>query len=271
MRMLAGKVAVITGAGRGIGKATAALLAREGAAVVVNDFDAGPAEETVKAITDQGGKAMAFPGDVTAKDFGERFINAALTTFGDLHIIVNNAGYTWDTIFHKMTDEQWDAMLAVHLTANYRIMRAAAPYLREKAKQELAEGVRVMRKVVNVMSTSGTHGNAGQANYAAAKAGLGGLTKTLAKEWGGLNICCNAVSFGFISTRLNDEKEKGELAFGKIPLGIPQAMREQITFFIPLQRAGTPDEAAGAILFLASPLSDYITGHILAVDGGLMM
>jgi 3-oxoacyl-[acyl-carrier protein] reductase len=269
--MLAGRVGIITGAGRGIGRATALLLAREGASLVVNDYDAGPAEDTVKAISDAGGKAVAFPGDVTAKDFGEKFVQKAVETFGDLHIIVNNAGYTWDCIFHRMTDEQWYAMLDVHLTASYRFLRAAAGVMRERSKAEANESRTVTRKVISVMSTSGQHGNPGQANYAAAKAGLEGLTKTLAKEWGPMAICCNAVSFGFIATRLNDEKEKGETAFGKVPLGIPKDMRDQIPFFIPLRRPGTVDEAAGPILFLASPLSDYVTGHVLTVDGGLGM
>ena len=271
MGMLDGRVAMITGAGRGIGRASALMLARHGADVVVNDYDADPAQDTVREILRAGGKAVGLAGDVTERDFGQRFVATALESFGDLHIVVNAAGYTWDTMFHKMTDEQWDAMLAVHLTAAYRILRAVAPHWRDKAKGEAGGGVPPCRKVINVMSVSGDHGNVGQANYAAAKAGLGGLTKTLAKEWGPLNICCNAVSFGFISTRLNDEKELGEKAFGKIPLGVPKALRDQITPMIPLRRPGTTEEAAGAVLFLASPLSDYVTGQILTVDGGLSM
>lgn len=270
MGMLEGKVAIITGSGRGIGRAAALMIAREGAAVVVSDLDQGPARETVEAITGSGGRAISCAGDVTAPGFPDKLISAALEEYGQLHIIVNNAGFTWDAMLHKTTDEQWQAMLDIHVTAPFRILRAAAPYIRETAKKEVSEGRRVIRKIVNVMSIAATMGNTGQANYSSAKAAVGGLTKTMAHEWGPLNVNSNAVAFGFVTTRLTDEKEKEVKIFDdKIAIGIPKEKREHFIKIIPLRRAGTPDEAAGGIFFLASPLSDYVTGHILHVDGGI--
>ncbi len=270
--LLDGQVALITGAGRGIGAATATLFAREGAKVVVNDLNAEPAEAVVAAIREAGGEAIAVPGDVTAPDFPETIVRTAVETFGKLNILVNNAGFTWDGVIHKMTDEQWQTILDVHATAPFRLIRAAAPYMRDVAKQELAEGrTPEPRCIINVSSTSGLHGNAGQANYATAKMGIVGLTKTVAKEWGRFGIRCNAVAFGYIDTRLTQPKEKGEtveVAGRKIAIGIPEARRELIPMLIPLGRAGTPEEAAGAVLFLASPLASYVTGHVLEVTGG---
>lgn len=269
MGWLDGKVAVITGAGRGIGRAAALMMAREGAQVVVNDLEGEMAQALAEEVISMGGQALPWPGSVTDPVFPAQLIEKAVETFGGLHILVNNAGYTWDGMLHKMTDEQWQAMLDVHATATFRMIRAAAPYMREAAKEELSQGKVVVRKIINVMSLAGTHGNVGQINYAAAKAAIGGITKTVAKEWGRFNINCNAVAFGAIATRLTDAKEKGESFDGKIPLGIPEDQRQAMLFFIPMGRLGTPEEAAGAILFLASPLSNYVNGHILAVDGGL--
>jgi len=271
MGMLEGKVAVITGAGRGIGRAAALMMAREGAKVVVSDLDETPARETVEGITAAGYESVYCTGNVTDAEFPKKLVEKALHTFGGLHIIVNNAGYTWDGMIHKMTDEQWQAMLDVHTTAPFRMIREASEYIRESAKAESAEGKQVMRKIINIMSTSGTQGNSGQVNYAAAKSALGGFTKSLAKEWGPYNVNCNAVAFGFITTRLSGDKENGELFQGKIALGVPKKLKEFAANMIPLQRAGTPEEAAAGILFLASPLSDYVTGHILHVDGGVDM
>jgi 3-oxoacyl-[acyl-carrier protein] reductase len=274
MGMVDGKTAIVTGSGRGIGRAVVLKLASEGAAVVVNDIDPVPAEETVAAIKDIGGKAVACVGDVTVPDFGDRIVKMALDNFGSVDIIVNNAGYTWDGMIHKMTDRQWYAMIDVHLTSSFRVIRAAANYIRETAKKEMGEGKRVMRKIVNVMSIAGTQGNAGQANYSSAKAGLGGLTKTIAREWGQFNVNSNAVAFGIIETRLTDEKEKGlvlEDSEKKIALGIPKDIRQRFADSVPLRRFGLPEEAAGGVFFLCSPLSDYVNGHILLIDGGLDM
>ena len=273
MQLLEGKVAIITGAARGIGRACAALFAAHGARVVLSDIDAEPTNEAVEEVKASGGDALAVAGDVTAADFGTRIVGAALDAYGRLDVIVNNAGYTWDGTAHKMSDEQWQAMLDVHLTEPFRIIRAASGYLRETAKREKEEtGRAAARKIVNVSSTTGTRGNAGQANYAAGKAGVVGLTKTLAKEWGQFNIQVNAVAFGFIETRLTQAKEAGGRVTREaadISLGIPQANREIAFKLIPAGRGGTPEEAAGAVLFFASPLSDYVSGQVLEVTGGL--
>ena len=202
MGLLDGKVAVITGAGRGIGRATAELLAREGARLVINDLDEDPAREAAEALKRGGAEIAVCAGNVADPAFPERWIQTALDQFGRLDIIINNAGFTWDAVIHKMSDEQWDAILDLHLKTPFRIIRAAAPYLRETAKAEAARGAVACRKIINVSSTSGVAGNAGQANYAAAKMGIVGLTKTVAKEWGQFNITCNAVAYGFIDTRL---------------------------------------------------------------------
>lgn len=266
-------VTIVTGAGRGIGAATAKLFAEHGAHVVVSDLDMGPAEETAQAITQAGGDAITVIGDVTDPDFPERLMETTVDNFGKLNVLVNNAGFTWDGVIHKMSDEQWQAMLDVHNTAVFRMIRAAAPYMREPAKRELAESNTTSenRCIINVSSTSGLHGNAGQANYSTAKMGLVGLTKAVAKEWGRFNIRCNAVAFGFIDTRLTQAKEQGEtieVGGQDVQLGIPQNIRQMSQMLIPLGRAGTPEEAAGGILLLASPYAAYITGHVLEVTGG---
>ena len=273
MQLMEGKVAIITGAARGIGRACAELFAAHGARVVLSDIDAAPTQGAVQQIKAKGQEALGVPGDVTSADFAPRLIRATLDEYGRIDAIVNNAGYTWDGVLHKMSDEQWQAMLDIHLTAPFRIIRAAAEYLRETAKREKeAQGQAVARKIVNVSSTTGTRGNAGQANYAAGKAGIVGVTKTLAKEWGQFNIQVNAVAFGFIETRLTQAKEAGERLTREsadISLGIPQQNREIAFRMIPMGRGGSPEEAAGAVLFFASPLSDYVSGQVLEVTGGL--
>jgi 3-oxoacyl-[acyl-carrier protein] reductase len=272
-RLLEGKTAIVTGAGRGIGRAAAELFARHGARVVISDIDPEPAKEASASISEAGGRAIGVAGDVTDPAFPERIVSAAVSEFGGLDIIVNNAGYTWDAVIHKMSDQQWEAILAVHLTAPFRIIRAAAPFLRGAAKRERDErGAALARKIVNISSTSGTRGNAGQSNYSSAKAGVIGLTKTLAKEWGQFNVQVNAVAFGRIDTRLTQAKEKGETikrGGSEIAIGIPADRLERTTPMIPMGRAGTAYEAAGAILFFASPLSDYVSGQVLEVAGGL--
>ena len=270
--MLKDRVAIITGSGRGIGRAVAMLFAGEGARVVVSDIDLEPAEETVADIREAGGEAVLFAGDATDSDFAGGLVKTAVDKWGDLHIIVNNAGYTWDKMIHRMSDEMWDAMVDLHLKAPFRIVRAAAPYFRDAAKREMAKGRSVARKIINVSSMSGTGGNAGQANYSSAKAGVLGLTKTIAKEWGSFNVQANAVAFGFVETRLTREKEAGvtlQRGGETVSVGIPDAQRKMMTMIIPLGRPGTPEEAAGPILFLASPLSDYVSGQVLLVSGGL--
>ncbi|MBI1356941.1 MAG: SDR family oxidoreductase [Acidobacteria bacterium] len=272
MQLLAGKVAIVTGAGRGIGRAVAQLLSAHGAKVVVNDLDPDPVSETATAIHAAGGECVVATGSVTDPAFPDHLVQTALSGFGSIDILVNNAGYTWDGVIHKMSDAQFDAMLDVHLKAPFRIIRAASEYLRGEAKKALDAGERPpCRKIINVSSTSGVAGNAGQINYAAGKMGVVGMTKTVAKEWGRFNICCNAVAYGFIDTRLTQAKEIGETTAGGVALGIPESVRENQLHHIPLGRAGTPEDAAGPVLFLASPLSDYVTGAVVLVTGGMVM
>ncbi|HEU5369694.1 MAG TPA: SDR family NAD(P)-dependent oxidoreductase [Ktedonobacterales bacterium] len=272
MILLDGKVAILTGSGRGIGAAAAKLFASEGASVVVCDLDPAPANETVEAIKAAGGKAIAVPGDMTDPAFPEQLVAKAIETFGGLDVIVNNAGYTWDATIHKMTDKQWQAMLDIHVTAPFRLIRAAAPFIRETAKKEYDQQGRAnARKIVNVSSVSGTQGNAGQANYSTAKAGVTGLTKTLAKEWGQFNVQVNCVAYGWIETRLTQAKEtaeKIERDGEEIAIGVPGQMHGMMRMMVPLGRPGTPEEAAGPMLFLASPLSNYVSGIVLEVHGG---
>lgn len=273
MKLLENQVAIITGAGRGIGAAAARLFAEHGAKVVVSDLDAAPAEEVVAAIKAAGGDALAVPGDVTDPAFPEAIMSKTIAAYGKLNVLVNNAGYTWDGMIHKMSDKQFQAMIDVHNLAPFRMIRAAAPYMRDAAKAEKASGAAPeSRCIVNVSSTSGVNGNVGQANYSTAKSGIMGLTKTVAKEWGAFGVRCNAVAFGFIETRLTQDQESGEkiaVAGEQVQLGIPGHMKGMITMLIPLGRAGTPAEAAGAILLMASPLASYITGQTLLVTGGL--
>jgi len=271
--LLQGKTAIITGAGRGIGRAAAELFAAQGANVVLSDIDPAPAEEAVGAIFAAGGRAISVPGDVTDRVFPDKIVTAAIDEFGGIDIIVNNAGYTWDNVIQKTTDEQFQAMLDIHIVAPFRIIRAASTFMRDAAKREKQEqGQASARKIVNISSTSGTRGNAGQSNYSAGKAGVIGLTKTLAKEWGQFNIQVNCVAFGRIETRLTQAKEKGETIHrgeSEIAIGIPEDRLSKTTPMIPLGRAGTPQEGAGAVLFFASPLSDYVSGQVLEVAGGL--
>ncbi|SIT02692.1 3-oxoacyl-[acyl-carrier protein] reductase [Achromobacter sp. MFA1 R4] len=272
MGTLEGKVALVSGSGRGIGQEIALKLAREGARVVVNDLDAGPADDTVALIRHAGGQAVACAGSVTESGFADRFVGAALDAYGGLDIIVNNAGYTWDNVIQKMTDEQWDEILAVHLSAPFRILRAASGFIREAAKAEAAEGREVFRKVVNISSTSGVMGNAGQANYAAAKAGVNGLTRALAKEWGRYKVNVNSVAFGLIKTRLTEAAADGDATLDiqgrQIKVGVNPQVLKNAESLIPIGRAGTPAEAAGAVYLFCLPESNYISGQVLVVGGG---
>lgn len=267
MKMLEGKVAIITGSGRGVGRAAAHMFAQQGAAIVVNDLDEQPALETVAAIKEIGGQAIAVAGNVTDPNFPKRIISETIEAFGKLDILVNNAGFTWDSLVHKMTDEQFQTMLDVHLITPFRMIREASPFMRDAAKRELEQGQRVYRKIINVSSVAGIMGNVGQANYSSAKAGVVGLTKTIAREWGPFNINCNAVAFGLIDTRLTQDKEKGESVQG-VAVGIPTKVRQMFEEAIPQRRAGTPEEAAASIFYLASPLSDYVNGQVIHINGG---
>src|SRR4051812_9967555 len=268
MGVLDGKAAIVTGSARGIGRATAELLAEQGARVLINDLDGDVAEQAASEIS---GETAVFGGDLTQPGIPDQLIQKAVDEFGQIDIVVNNAGYTWDGVAHKMTDEQFQAMLDIHTVVPFRICRAAAPHLREPAKKERDEGVEVFRKIVNVSSISGTMGNAGQVNYSAGKAGVVGLTKTLAKEWGGFKVNVNAVAFGYIETRLTASKEDSnvmEIGGEKVQLGIPDQMRQMAPVTIPLGRPGTPEEAAGGVFFLCSPWSNYVHGQVLNITGG---
>ena len=225
MGVLDDKVAIVTGSARGIGRATAELLASQGAKVVINDLDGDVAQQTASEID---GETTVFAGDLTQGDAPDKLIQTAIDAWGRVDIIVNNAGYTLDAPIHKMSDDWFQKMLDIHLVVPFRVIRAAAPHLREPAKPEREEGREVFRKIVNVSSISGTMGNAGQANYSAGKAGVVGLTKTLAKEWGQFKVNVNAVAFGYIETRLTaskDEANVAEIGGEKVQLGIPDQMR----------------------------------------------
>jgi 3-oxoacyl-[acyl-carrier protein] reductase len=271
MGMLDDRVAIITGSARGIGRATAELLSREGAKVVINDLDGDVAEQTASEIA---GETVVHAGDLTRDGAADELVQTAIDTWGRLDIVVNNAGYTIDAPIHKMDDDAFQRMLDIHTIVPFRMCRAAAPHLREPAKREREEGREVFRKIVNVTSIAGTMGNAGQANYSSAKAGVVGLTKTLAKEWGQFKVNVNAVAFGFIDTRLTVAKGEDtvvEVGGRTVQIGVPEQMRGMLQMMIPLGRAATPDEAARGIVFLCSPLSDYVHGQVLNVTGGLFV
>jgi 3-oxoacyl-[acyl-carrier protein] reductase len=268
MFSLKSKVALVTGAGRGIGRAIAQQLAAAGAAVMLNDLDAGPLEESRTAIAG----AAQYAGDLTDPLFPQQLVDRTIAELGGLDIIVNNAGYTWDNIIQKTTDEQFQAMLDIHIVAPFRLLRAAAPYIRETAKREAAEGRRVPRKVVNITSISATDGGAGQAGYSSGKAAVIGLTRTMAKEWGRYNVNVNAVGFGLIETRLIQPltvDSKIEVKGREIRVGVQQGLLDKVAAASPLGRAGTVEEAAGAVLFFCSPWSDFVTGEVLICSGGM--
>jgi 3-oxoacyl-[acyl-carrier protein] reductase len=268
MGVLDGKVAIVTGSARGIGRATAELLSEQGASVLVNDLDGDVAEQTASEIA---GETAVYSGDLTREGAADELVGAAIDAWGKIDIIVNNAGYTIDAPVHKMSDDMYQRMLDIHTIVPFRVVRAAAPHLREPAKVEREEGREVFRKIVNVSSISGTMGNAGQANSSSGKAAVVGLTKTLAKEWGQFKINVNAVAFGWIETRLTaskDESNQMEIDGQKVQLGIPEQMRSMAGMFIPIGRPGTPEEAAGGVFFLCSPWSNFVHGQVLNITGG---
>jgi 3-oxoacyl-[acyl-carrier protein] reductase len=268
MGLLDGKSAIITGSARGIGRAAAELFVAEGAKVLINDIDGEVAEQAAGEID---GETAVFSGDLTEPGAADELVAAGIEAFGSIDCVVNNAGYTWDGVVHRMTDEQFQAMLDIHTVVPFRVIRALAPHWREAAKAEKEQGEEVFRKIVNISSVSGTMGNAGQANYSAAKAGVTGLTKTIAKEWGQFKVNCNAIAFGFVETRLTAAKENAgeiEREGEKIELGIPEQMRQMASMMIPLGRPAQPHEAAGPVLLLCSDYANYIHGQVINVTGG---
>jgi 3-oxoacyl-[acyl-carrier protein] reductase len=271
MRVLEGKAAIVTGSARGIGRATAALLAEHGARVLINDLDEDLARQAASEID---GDTAVFGGDLTKDGTPDALVSKAVDEFGQLDIVVNNAGYTWDGMAHKMGDEQFRAMLEIHLVVPFKVLRAAAPYMRDAGKADREAGREVFRKVVNVTSISGTQGNVGQINYSSAKAGLVGMTKTLAREWGPFKVNVNAVAFGFVETRLTAPSDDGGETFEhhgqEIRLGIPQKLRDMASTIIPLGRPATPEDAAGPIFFLCSPWSNFVHGQVITASGGQM-
>lgn len=272
MKKLEGKVALVTGSGRGIGREVALQLAAYGAKVVVNDLDAEPAEEVVALIRAAGGEAVSCVGSVTTPDFADRFVQAAVRSFGGLDIIVNNAGFTWDNVIQKMTDEQWYAILDCHMTAPFRILRAAYPHIKAQHQAEAAEGREVFRKIVNISSVSALNGNAGQMNYSSAKAGVIGMTRALSREWGRLKVNVNCVAFGLIHTRMTVADANAgatiNIAGNDIRVGVNPELIKSHAMRCPLGRGGTPEEAAGSVFLFCTPESNYITGQVVAVAGG---
>lgn len=273
MGKLNDRVAIVTGAGRGVGEATARMLAKDGARVVVNDLDADVADATVAAIREAGGEAMAVPGSVTDPEFPEQLIDAVLGTYGGIDMVINNAGYIWNGAMHNHSDEQFQAMLDVHIAAPFRVLRAWAPWLRQTAKAEAEAGTSRCRKVVNISSISGTQGSATQIAYSAGKAGVIGVTKTLAKEWGRYNVTVNCVAFGPIDTRLtqryDDEPPTIEVGGRSHRVGLSAAQIDVMEATSPLGRTGQPEDGAGAVYLFCIPESDFVTGEVLTCSGGV--
>jgi 3-oxoacyl-[acyl-carrier protein] reductase len=269
--LLVDEVAIITGAGQGIGRSAALLFGKEGAKVVVSDIDEKRMNDVVAEIRAAGGDAIGVSGDVGADDFPKKIVNATVQKYGKINHLVNNAGFTFDKMLHTTSDETWDIIQNIHVRAPFRLIREAAPYFRVKGENPPQN-----RSITNVSSTTGLHGNVGQANYAAAKSAVIGFTKTIAKEWGPYGVRANTIAFGYIQTRLTADSAQGvaiEIGGKKVALGIPGGLpdpnkNKDALPHIPLRRGATPDEAAASMLYLASPLASYVSGHTLEVTGG---
>ena len=259
MGKLDGKVAVITGAGRGIGMADAELFAKEGASVVVSDIDSGPLEEVVAAVKSAGGKIVGMAADVTKPGDCQKLMDLAAEKFGKIDILVNNAGITRDALIHKMTDAQWDSSVDISLKGTFNCIRAASKYF----MKENHGGT-----IINIASLAGVMGNIGQVNYSAAKAGLIGLTKTVAKEWQRWGVTCNCIAYGFVDSRLTRAKEEQGVEVEGEALGIPKKVRDIMLLQV---KPMTPEDAAKPVLFLASDDAKFISGQVLNVSGGLYM
>lgn len=257
MERFQGKVAIVTGSGRGIGKAVATAYAAEGGRVVINDIEPDVAEATVAEIKAAGGEAVACPGSVSDRACAEQMVKVAQDTWGRLDALVNNAGVTRDALAVKMTDEQWEAVIDTHLKGSFNMFRAAGPVFIERAKANPEAGSN--GKVVSLSSTGGLRGNIGQINYSAAKAGLLGMTLAVAREWGRYRVQVNAVAFGVVATRMTEFIRTDQKSIERL---MPQ---------IVLGRYAAPEEAARPILFLLSEDSDYITGECINASGGLHM
>jgi len=242
------KVAVVTGAGRGIGEGIVLRFAEEGAKIVVNDVNEADAKNVTEKIKNLGGQAVAVVGSVTSREVVQKTVDTAIKEFGTLDIMVNNAGITRDCILHKMTDEQWDSVIAVNLTGVFYGIQCAGRVMREKG----------YGKIINISSTSAL-GNAGQLNYSATKAGVIGMTKTAAKEMGGKGINVNAIAPGMIWTDM----------MKNMPPNVIQQMEASLPFLVPMNRKGTPRDIANLALFLASDESSFITGQVIFCDGGM--
>lgn len=262
---LASKTAIVTGAGQGIGRAIAEKLASEGARVVVNDIDGELARQVAARID-----GIPSPGDLTDPDVPDQLLEQALEATGTIDIIVNNAGYVWNSAIHNHSDEQWHAMLEMHATAPFRVLRGFGRWLRQQAA---AGDPMPCRKVVNISSVSGLFGAPTQVAYSAGKAALIGITRTLCGEWGRFNVTVNAVAFGHIETRLtapyDDEPGTIEVKGRDHRVGLSRAQIEQQLIRIPLGRPGTPADGANAVYLFCAPESDYVSGEILVAGGGL--
>ena len=274
MGKLDGKVALVTGGGRGIGAATVLKLAAEGASVVVNDRDIDAAAAVSRKLIVGGGRSVPVLADLTEPGAGEHLVDAAVKAFGSLDIVVNNAGYVWNGAIQNHSDEQWQAMLDMHATAPFRLLRAWLPWLKETANRERQElGFPLCRKVVNISSVSGTTGAATQIAYSAGKAAVIGMTRTLAKEWGRYNVTVNCVAFGHIDTRLTqvyaDAPPTIQVGERAHKVGLSAAQVEAIKAITPLGRTGRPEDAAGAIVLFCLPESDFVSGEVLTCSGGV--